>query len=172
MRSIVLSLAIAAMLAAMGSALATPPTSPAEVRFFPRADDRPFSSAVQVGDVLYLSGQIGAAEDEQSVVPGGLPAETRRMMELIGQTLDEHDLTYADLFKCTVMLADMQDWPAFNKIYASYFEPDHYPARSAMGVAGLALGARVEMECWAYARSNRATSPGEPSHSDKLPGGR
>ncbi len=119
--------------------------------FYPRTDSYPFSSAVRVGDVLYLSGQIGAAEDEKSVVAGGLPAETRRMMELIGQTLKEHGLTYEDIFKCTVMLADMHDWPAFNAIYASYFKPAHYPARSAMGVSGLALGAQVEMECWAYA---------------------
>lgn len=119
--------------------------------FYPRTDSYPFSTAVQVGDVLYLSGQIGAAKDEKSVVAGGMPAETRRMMELIGQTLKEHGLTYEDLFKCTVMLADMHGWPAFNAIYARYFKPGHYPARSAMGVSGLALGAQVEMECWAYA---------------------
>lgn len=121
------------------------------VRFFPRSDTYPFSSAVQVGDLLYLSGAIGVAEDEKSVVPGGMPAETRRMMELIGQTLKAHGLGYSDLFKCTVMLADMKEWPAFNEIYAGYFTKGRYPARSAMGVNGLALGARVEMECIAYA---------------------
>jgi 2-iminobutanoate/2-iminopropanoate deaminase len=156
MRSVVSSLAVAASLAAMGSAFATPPAAPPGLRYFPRTDDYPFSSAVQVGDVLYLSGQIGAAQDERSVVPGGLPAETRRMMELIGQTLEEHGLTYADLFKCTVMLADLRDWPAFNTIYASYFKPGRYPARSAMGVSGLGLGALVEMECWAYAPQTKA----------------
>ena len=121
------------------------------VRFFPRDDGYPFSEAVQVGDVLYLSGQIGAAEDEKSVVPGGIGAQTRRMMELIGATLARHGLGYEHLFKCTVMLADMDDWPAFNAIYAEYFAPGRYPARSAMGVNGLALGASVEMECWAHA---------------------
>jgi reactive intermediate/imine deaminase len=119
------------------------------VRYFPRADALPFSSAVEVGDVLYLSGQIGAAADSRSVVPGGIEPETRQMMTLIGQTLHEHGLGYDDVFKCTVFLADMHDWPTFNGIYASYFKPGHYPARSAMGVNGLALGAHVEMECWA-----------------------
>lgn len=110
----------------------------------------PFSAAVQVGDVLYLSGDIGAAEDGRGVVPGGIEAETRRMFERIGATLARHGLGFESLFKCTVMLADMAEWPAFNAIYAEYFEKGRYPARSAMGVNGLALGARVEMECWAW----------------------
>jgi 2-iminobutanoate/2-iminopropanoate deaminase len=134
---------------------APPAAAQSSVRFYPRPDNYPFSSAVQIGDVLYLSGQIGAGEDGRSVVPGGMPAEARRMMQLIGETLGEHRLTFGDLFKCTVMLADMKDWPAFNDIYAGYFERGHYPARSAMGVNGLALGARVEMECWAYAPRHR-----------------
>jgi reactive intermediate/imine deaminase len=155
-RPAVSRLTLVGCLAAMGASLAPPVAAQSGVRFFPRTDEYPFSSAVQVGDVLYLSGQIGAAEDQKSVVPGGMPAETRRMMELIGQTLNEHGLTYADLFKCTVMLADMKDWPAFNEIYAGYFKRGRYPARSAMGVNGLALGARVEMECWAYRPGHRA----------------
>lgn len=144
-------LAVVACVAALSAAPASA-GGQSGPRFFPRTDDYPFSAAVQVGDVLYLSGQIGAAEDEKSVVPGGMAAETRRMMELIGQTLAERGLTYADLFKCTVMLADMSEWAAFNAIYSSYFKPGRYPSRSAMGVNGLALGARVEMECWAHAR--------------------
>ena len=79
-----------------------------------------------------------------------LRAQTRQIFVLIGQTLKQHGLGYDNLFKCTVMLADMKDWPAFNKIYASYFIPNQYPARSAMGVAALAVCARVEMECWVH----------------------
>lgn len=146
-----ITVALAASLVAASGASDTMAAEQAGVHFYPRTDNYPFSAAVRVGDVLYLSGQIGMAEDEKSVVPGGMPAETRRMMELIGRTLQEHGLTFGDLFKCTVMLADMDDWPAFNAIYAGYFKPGHYPARSAMGVDGLALGALVEMECWAYA---------------------
>ena len=72
------------------------------------------------------------------------------MIERIDATLARHGLGLEDVFKCTVMLADMSEWPKFNEIYAGHFEEEKYPARSAMGVNGLALGARVEMECWAY----------------------
>ena len=104
----------------------------------------PFSQAVRVGDVLYLSGALGN-------VPGGLEAETRQTMANIGAVLKANGLTFDDVFKCTVMLADMKEWAAFNKVYVTYFKPDRLPARSAFGAAGLALGARVELECWAYA---------------------
>ncbi len=152
------SLVTAAIAGTLLAASTAPGVMAAElpgVTFYPRTDSLPFSSAVRVGDVLYLSGQLGAADDEKSVVPGGMPAEAHRMMERIGRTLKEHGLTYGDLFKCTVMLSDMRDWPAFNTIYAGYFKPGHYPARSAMGVSGLALDARVEMECWAHAPLKR-----------------
>lgn len=118
--------------------------------FTPSELPYPFSSAVQVDDVLYLSGDLGASRDGMSVVPGGIGPETRRMFERIEGTLRRHGLGLDSLFKCTVMLADMDDWPAFNAIYAEYFEPGRYPTRSAMGVSGLALGASVEMECWAW----------------------
>lgn len=118
--------------------------------FTPSGLPYPFSDAVQVGNVLYLSGQLGADESGARVVPGGIEPETRRMFERIGATLARHGLGFDDVFKCTVFLADMSEWPAFNRIYAGYFKPGHYPARSALGVNGLALGARVEMECWAW----------------------
>ncbi len=110
----------------------------------------PFSSAVQVGDILYLSGDVGEADDGSGLVPGGLEAETHQMFKRIKATLARHGLGLEDVFKCTVMLADISEWQAFNEIYAQYFEAGKYPTRSAMGVSGLALGARVEMECWAY----------------------
>lgn len=109
----------------------------------------PFSQAVRVGDVLYLSGQIGNAPGQMRLVPGGLEAETRQMMENIGAVLKQNELSFENVFKCTVMLADMSKWADFNKIYVGYFKPDRLPARSAFGANGLALGAAVEMECWA-----------------------
>lgn len=130
-----------------GYAAAAPEEGPA---FTPSGLPYPFSSAVQVGDVLYLSGDIGESGDGKSVVPGGIVPETRRMFERIEATLARHGLGLDSLFKCTVMLADIGDWPAFNTVYAEYFEPGRYPARSAMGVSGLALDASVEMECWAW----------------------
>jgi 2-iminobutanoate/2-iminopropanoate deaminase len=110
----------------------------------------PFSESVRVGDVLYLSGSLGNVPGKLDLVPGGLEAETRQTMSNIERVLKKHGLSFDDVFKCTVMLADMTDWPAFNKIYAAYFKPDRLPARSAFGCAGLALGARVELECWAW----------------------
>jgi reactive intermediate/imine deaminase len=118
--------------------------------FTPSELPYPFSNAVQVGDILYLSGEIGVDGDGSGVVPGGIEPETHLMFERIKATLAHHGLGLKDVFKCTVMLADMSEWQAFNKIYSGYFEPGRYPTRSAMGVNGLALGARVEMECWAY----------------------
>lgn len=118
--------------------------------FTPSELPYPFSSAVQVGDILFLSGDIGVAGEGTGVVPGGIVPETHRMFERIEATLANHGLGLKDVFKCTVMLADMSEWQDFNEVYAGYFEAGRYPTRSAMGVKGLALGARVEMECWAY----------------------
>ena len=110
----------------------------------------PFSQAVRVGDIVYLSGALGNVPGKLEVVPGGIEPETRQTMENIGALLKENGLAFADVFKCTVMLADMAEWPAFNRIYVGYFEPGRLPARSAFGANGLALGARLELECWAY----------------------
>ena len=109
----------------------------------------PFSDAVEVDGVLYMSGDIGANDAGTGVVPGGIEAETRRIFQRMEARLAQHDLTMDDVFKCTVMLADMSEWPAFNAIYGEYFKKGRYPARSAFGTNALALGARVELECWA-----------------------
>ena len=110
---------------------------------------RPFSDAVEVGGVLYISGQIGVAPGEDHVVPGGLEAQTRQVMDNIGAVLKRRGLSYDAVFKCTVMIADMSRWDDFNKVYLTYFKPDRLPARSAFGANGLARGAAVELECWA-----------------------
>lgn len=110
----------------------------------------PFSKAVRVGDILYLSGVIGRTSDGK--VPDGIEAQTKAAMDGIGATLKSAGLGYGDLFHCTVFLSDMKDWPAFNKVYVGYFPHGELPARSALGVNGLALpGALMEVECQAYA---------------------
>ena len=109
----------------------------------------PFSQAVRVGDVLYLSGAVGTVPGTMELVPGGIEAEARQAMENIGAVLRENGLTFDDVFKVTVMLADMSAWADFNAVYVSYFKPDRLPARSAFGASGLALGAQVELECLA-----------------------
>jgi 2-iminobutanoate/2-iminopropanoate deaminase len=110
----------------------------------------PFSDAVCVGEVLYLSGQLGNIPGTRNIVPGGIEAETRQMMENIARVLNAQGLSFDNLIRCTVMLADMSQWPAFNEVYVTYFKPGRLPARSAFGVSGLALGAAVEMECTAW----------------------
>jgi len=110
----------------------------------------PFSDAVRAGDVLYLSGNLGNEPGTMRLVSGGLEAETRQMFQNIARALEQNGLSFDDVFKCLVMLADIKDWPAFNKLYLEYFKPERLPARSAFGASALALGARVEMECCAY----------------------
>lgn len=108
---------------------------------------RPFSPAVQVGNLLFLAGQIGTAANAQgSVVPGGIQAETRQTMENIKDVLEKSGSSLDRVVKCTVFMADMREWDAMNEVYTTFF-PRHKPARSALGASGLALGARVEIEC-------------------------
>ena len=105
----------------------------------------PFSAAVRVDKMLYLSGQIGI-DTAGNVVPGGIAAETRQAMENIRTILERYNSSLDRVVKVTVMLADMSEWAEMNNVYVTYF-PKHLPARSAMGTSGLALGARVEIEC-------------------------
>lgn len=108
----------------------------------------PFSDAVRVDHMLYLSGQIGT-DSSFALVPGGMKAETKQTMENIRRVLERNGSSFDHVVKCTVMLADMSEWSAMNEVYVTYFAKDRLPARSALGVNGLALGARVEIECWA-----------------------
>jgi reactive intermediate/imine deaminase len=109
----------------------------------------PFSRAVRVGDIVYLSGAIGRGPDGKP--PEGIEAQAKATMDDIGETLKLAGLGYDDLFHCTVFLSDMKNWADFNKVYLTYFPEGRLPARSAVGVNGLALGALLEIECQAYA---------------------
>ncbi len=109
---------------------------------------RPFSTAVRAGDMLYLSGQLGLTPDGK--LPPTFDAQARQMMDNISDVLKGRGLGWGDVVRCTVMLSDMADWPAFNVIYSGYFAGHRFPARSASGTNGLALGAKVELECQAY----------------------
>jgi 2-iminobutanoate/2-iminopropanoate deaminase len=111
----------------------------------------PLSEAVKVDDTLYLSGQIGVKPGKLELVPGGLKEEGRQTLENLRTTLETHGYSLRDVVKCTVMLADIAKWGEFNEIYKSFFAAP-YPARSALGVNGLALGAQVELECIAVKR--------------------
>lgn len=115
---------------------------------------RPFSPAVRVGNLIFLSGQIGtdgASAASNAPVPGGIEAETRQALENIKATLTAVGSSMDKVVKCTVMMADMKEWDRMNSVYRTYFTPGRLPARSALGANGLALGARVEIECIATA---------------------
>lgn len=105
----------------------------------------PFSSAVRVGNTLYLSGSIGIIPGTMDLAEGGIQGETRQTMDNIGQALQTFGSSFERVVKCTVFLADMAEWGAMNEVYRTYFE--NPPARSALGASGLALDARVEIEC-------------------------
>jgi reactive intermediate/imine deaminase len=106
----------------------------------------PFSDGVRVGNVFYTSGEIGDKAGSDKLVPGGIKAESRQALENIRDTLQANGYELKDVVKCTVMLADMKEWPAFNEVYKEYFKKP-YPARSAFGGNQLAFDARMEIEC-------------------------
>lgn len=101
----------------------------------------PFSDAVKVGNLLFMSGMVGSDE-----TIGDLVIETHDIFKQLQAVLAEYDLSYSDIVKCTVFLDDVDQWGKFNSVYTQYFNKP-YPARSALGADGLALGASLELEC-------------------------
>jgi reactive intermediate/imine deaminase len=101
--------------------------------------------------MLYLSGAVGNLPGTSQLAEGGIQGETRQTMENIKANLEKHGSSLDEVVKCTVFLADMAEWAAMNEVYVTYF-PGNKPARSALGASGLALGARVEIECLAALR--------------------
>jgi 2-iminobutanoate/2-iminopropanoate deaminase len=132
----------------LGACAANPARSP-HVEYFPVPGPRPlpFAEAVRVGEMLYLSGQLGTDSTGQ-LVPGGIGPETRPALTNVATVLARHGGTLDQVIKCTVMLADIGEWAAMNQVYVPFFR-NHFPARSAFGTTGLALGARLELECMA-----------------------
>lgn len=146
----------AALLAAGALAGCDPrsPSAPASTpgtEYVPMAgrSDRPFSALVRVGPMLYLSGQLGT-DTTGHLVPGGIAPETAQALANIRALLEAQGSSLDRVVKCTAMLADMAEWGAMNQEYIRFF-PGHRPARSAFGTTGLAMGARIELECTALA---------------------
>jgi len=109
-------------------------------------DNLPFSSAVVVGNTIYLSGEIGRKPGGTSIVEGGVGAETRQIFENYKATLARVGADLSDIVKCTVFLDDMSKFADMNAAYAEFF-PGDKPARSTLGADGLAVGASLEIEC-------------------------
>lgn len=112
--------------------------------------DLPFSAAVRHGDTLYLSGQLGTLPGTRKLAEGGIRAEAEQAIRNIDAILVANGRSLHDLIRCTVMLADIGEWATFNEVWVSMLQKP-YPARSAFGATGLALGGRVEIECTAAA---------------------
>jgi len=109
----------------------------------------PFPECTAVGGLLFLSGQLGNLPGTLALVEGGIRAETRQALDNIVAVLRSQELGLENLVRCTVMLADIGEWPEFNAVYGEFFTDAPMPSRSAFGCNGLALGARVEIECTA-----------------------
>jgi len=110
----------------------------------------PFSTAVRVGNLLYLSGMIGNRPGTRELADTGIAGQTRQALENIKGVLTGAGSSLDRAVKCTVFLTDIRDYQAMNAVYATYFPKDP-PARSTVAGSGLALGARVEIECIATA---------------------
>ncbi len=129
----------------------------------------PFSEAVRVGNILYLSGNIGIAPGTIELVPGGAAEETRQTLENIKATVERFGSTMDRVFKCTVFMADNAERAVINEVYSNFF-PQNPPVRSGVGSSGLALGARVEIECsatlpgdwWQQAEKNQSRGSRRP----------
>ena len=107
----------------------------------------PFSPAIRVGPMLYLSGQIGILPGTRTLAPGGIEGQTRQTLENIRAVLEYAGSSMDRVVKCTVFLVDYAaSFDAMNRVYASFFSSDP-PARSSFGATSLALGAAVEIEC-------------------------
>lgn len=137
------TLALSMLLLAMACA-----SAPRDPVFVPALGGpaRPFSPAVRANGFVFLAGQLGTDATGQ-LVAGGIGPQTRQTLENIRTLLARAGSSLDRVVKCTVFLADMSEWPAMNEVYTTFFSPGRYPARTAAGASGLALNARVEIEC-------------------------
>src|SRR5688572_10736762 len=107
----------------------------------------PYTPIVRAGEWLIVSGQVGQVDGR--LVPGGLRTEAAQALANLRGLLESEGASLSDVAKTTVFLTDIDDWPALNEVYAEAFG-DHRPARSAVAVRALPIGAVVEVEAWAY----------------------
>lgn len=145
---------IIAVFACAGVSACASATSPGRDVIAPAGSSSlaPYSPAIRTGDLVFLSGQVGLRPGTRELATGGVSAETEQALENVRTVLAAAGLSPADVVKCTVFLADMRDYEAMNAVYGRFFASAP-PARSAVGVNGLPLGARVEIECIARART-------------------
>ena len=122
-----------------------------------KSSGMPFSQATVVNGIIYLSGQIGDVNNV--VVDGGIGSETKQALNNLKSVLESMNHSINDIFKCTCMLSDIKDWPEMSKAYVQFFNRKNLPARSAFAGSGLALDAKIEIECLAVYQGNKNTTP-------------
>ena len=122
---------------------------PSSLQFIPAGEGRPFSQAVRAGDFLYLSGLLG--DDAQGNFPKGTAAQTTAIMDSMSAILKSTGVALADVVKCTVIMADINDFADMNRVYSGYFAAGRFPARTTYEAARLIADAKIEIECLAYA---------------------
>ncbi len=105
----------------------------------------PYSQAIEANGFLFISGQIPLIP-ATGEIPEGITAQTKQVMENIGNILKEAGYEYSHVVKCTCLLSDMDNFKAMNEVYGSYFT-ENQPARAAFGVVKLPLGVLIEIEC-------------------------
>ena len=109
-----------------------------------KKQNAPYSDAVQVGDLFFLSGQIGMDHSTRTLVKGGIVAETKKSIKNIEEVLEQHGMTLDNVVKCTIILSDIGDYAVFNEVYSKYFPKK--PARTTMAAPGLPRNAKIEIE--------------------------
>lgn len=143
MRPMLLSLTLATLLAGAAAAQERQAVYPGGAR-----TAGPYTPGIRVGNLLFVSGQLGFAPGGRGLVPGGIQAETRQALENIGRVLSEAGTSFARVAKCNVYLTDIADFAAMNEVYTTFWPNDPPPARTTVAVAALpAPGAKVEIEC-------------------------
>ena len=111
--------------------------------------DFPFSDATIVNNIIYVAGQVGNIPGTNEIVLGGIKEETKQTMKNIESVLLKLGSSMDKVFKCTCMLSDISEWSQMSEEYIKFFKDNKRPSRSAFAGTGLALGAKVEIECWA-----------------------
>jgi 2-iminobutanoate/2-iminopropanoate deaminase len=111
---------------------------------YPKKAAAPFSDAVEANGFLFLSGQIGMDHNSRELVEGGVVPETKQAIENIREVLELHDSNLSQVIKVSVILKDIKDFAAFNRVYVTYFK--HQPARTTFAASGLAKDAQIEIE--------------------------
>ncbi len=118
-----------------------------QVRAQNQVQTLPYSSVVEIDGRIYLAGHLGR-DPETRILPKGIEAQTRQTLENIGATLAKINATHADIVRCQVFLANIDDFSKMNAVYRTFF-PEYPPARTTVAVSGLALNAEIEIECTA-----------------------